>query len=79
MKHIQLLKRTEPFLFIELKMIGNNWYMSKQNQAIDSYIRRQRFRKVLVFVTAVVLFVGFMSYALYMEYGWFDSTHPSVW
>jgi hypothetical protein len=43
--------------------------MSKQNRAIDSYIRRQRFRKVLVFVTVMVLFVGFMSYALYMEYG----------
>ena len=43
--------------------------MSKQNQAIDTYIRRQRFRKVLVFVSVMVLFVGFMSYALYMEYG----------
>jgi t-SNARE complex subunit (syntaxin) len=43
--------------------------MSKQNRAIDSYIRRQRFRKVLVFVTVMVIFVGFMSYALYMEYG----------
>ena len=53
-------------------MIVNNWYMSKQNQAIDTYIRRQRFRKVLVFVSVMVLFVGFMSYALYMEYGWSD-------
>ena len=43
--------------------------MSKKNQAIDSYIRRQRFRKTLIFVTAVILFVGFMSFALYMEYG----------
>lgn len=43
--------------------------MSKRNQAIDSYIRRQRFRKALAFVAVMVLFVGFMSYALYMEYG----------
>ena len=43
--------------------------MSKQNQAIDSYIRRQRFRKVLAIVAAMILFVCFMSYALYMEYG----------
>ena len=43
--------------------------MSKRNQVIDSYIRRQRIRKALAFVVVMVLFVGFMSYALYMEYG----------
>jgi succinate dehydrogenase hydrophobic anchor subunit len=44
--------------------------MSKRNQVIDSYIRRQRLRKALAFVTVMVLFVGLMSYALYMEYGY---------
>jgi len=43
--------------------------MSKKNQAIDSHLRRQRFRKALGFVSVMVLFIGFMSYALYMEYG----------
>lgn len=43
--------------------------MDKKNQAIDSYLRRQRIRKVLVFIALIVLFVGFMSFALYMEYG----------
>ena len=43
--------------------------MSKKNQAIDSYLRCQRFRKVLVYIAVLVLFVGFMSFALYMEYG----------
>lgn len=43
--------------------------MSKHNKVIDSYIRRRRFRKAQTFVTAMVIFVGFMSYALYMEYG----------
>jgi len=47
----------------------NTLNMSKKNQVINSYLRRQRFRKVLAFVSVVVLFVGFMSYALYMEYG----------
>ena len=42
--------------------------MDKKNQSIDSYLRRQRIRKVLVFITLIVLFVGFMSFALYMEY-----------
>ena len=44
-------------------------FMSNKKQAIDSYIRRQRFRKALAFVVVTVLFAGFMSYALYMEYG----------
>lgn len=43
--------------------------MSKNNKAIDSHIRRQRIRKILAFISAMVLFTGFMSYALYMEYG----------
>jgi succinate dehydrogenase hydrophobic anchor subunit len=43
--------------------------MSKRNQVIDSYIRRQRLRKAMAFVVVMVLFLGFMSYALYMEYG----------
>ena len=43
--------------------------MNKKNQAIDSYLRRQRFRKALTFIVVAVLFVGFMTYALYMEYG----------
>ncbi len=43
--------------------------MSKKNQAIDSHVRRQRFRKALIFVSVTVIFFGFMSYALYMEYG----------
>jgi len=43
--------------------------MLKKNQAIDSHLRRQRFRKALIFVSIMVLFVSFMSYALYMEHG----------
>ena len=43
--------------------------MSKKNIAIDSYLRRQRFRKALAYIAVLVLFVGFMSFALYMEYG----------
>ena len=43
--------------------------MSKKNQTINSYLRRQRIRKALAFVSVIVLFVGFMSYALYMEHG----------
>ena len=43
--------------------------MSNNKQTIDSYLRRQRFRKVLVFVSVTVLFVGFMSFALYKVYG----------
>jgi len=43
--------------------------MSKQKHAIDSYLRRQRFRKAFIFIAVMVLFVSFMSYALYMEYG----------
>ena len=43
--------------------------MSRKNQSIDSYLRRQRLRKVLVFLAVLVSFVGLMSFALYMEYG----------
>jgi len=43
--------------------------MSKRNQTIDSYVRHQRLRKALAFVAVMILFVSFMSYALYMEYG----------
>jgi len=40
-----------------------------KNKAIDSHIRHQRFRKALIFASIMVLFVSFMSYALYMEHG----------
>ena len=43
--------------------------MSDKNKDIDSYLRRQRLRKVLVYVSALIIFVGFMSFALYMEHG----------
>ena len=43
--------------------------MNKKNQAIDTYLRRQRLRKALVLVSVIVIFVAFMSFALYMEYG----------
>jgi len=43
--------------------------MSKKNRIIDAHLRRQRFRKAVVYVSVFVLFASFMSYALYMEYG----------
>ena len=43
--------------------------MSNKKQTIDLYLRRQRIRKVALIVLVAVLFVGFMSYALYKEYG----------
>jgi len=42
---------------------------SKKNRTIDSHLRRQHFRKALIFISIMVLFVSFMSYALYMEHG----------
>ena len=43
--------------------------ISVRSSASSTCDLRQRLRKAMVFVTVMVLFVGFMSYALYMEYG----------
>lgn len=46
-----------------------NRLMSQTNQKIDQLLRRQLIRRLLTILVAVILFIGFMSYALYKEYG----------
>ena len=43
--------------------------MLNTNKKIDHHLRRQATRRILVIVIVTTLFVGFMSYALYREYG----------
>ena len=43
--------------------------MPSTHQKIDRYLRRNSIRRVLVIVIIATLFTGFMSYALYKEYG----------
>lgn len=43
--------------------------MNDKNKAIDEYLRRGRKRKFVMIAVAAILFVAFMTYALYMEYG----------
>ena len=43
--------------------------MSHTKQKIDRHLRRNLIRKVVVITIASVIFIGFMSYALYREYG----------
>ena len=43
--------------------------MQRTNQKIDQHLRRQILRKTVLITVAVLIFVGFMSYALYMSYG----------
>lgn len=43
--------------------------MSDTNKKIDQQLRRQLLRKVVLISVASIIFVGFMSYALYKGYG----------
>jgi hypothetical protein len=42
--------------------------MVEKNKIINHHLRRQFIRKVTVAVLAASLFVGLMSYAIYMEH-----------
>jgi hypothetical protein len=43
--------------------------MPSTNEKIDRQLRRSFIRRTLVIVIIAALFIGFMSYALYKEYG----------
>jgi type II secretory pathway component PulL len=43
--------------------------MNGNKHAINQYLRRQLIRKWVTYILAALLFVGFMSYALYQEHG----------
>lgn len=43
--------------------------MSHTRQKIDRHLRRNLIRKILVITIVSIIFIGFMSYALYKEYG----------
>ena len=43
--------------------------MSATNDKINRQLRQQSLRRVLTVVIITVLFIGFMSYALYKAYG----------
>ena len=43
--------------------------MPNTNEKLDRYLRRCVLRRILVIVVIATLFIGFMSYALYKEYG----------
>lgn len=43
--------------------------MSHTRQKIDQHLRRNIIRKVLIIIIVSIIFVAFMSYALYKEYG----------
>jgi hypothetical protein len=43
--------------------------MPSTNEKIDRHLRRNSIRRILVIVIIATLFIGFMSYALYKEYG----------
>lgn len=43
--------------------------MPGTNEKIDRHLRRYSIRRILVIVIIATLFIGFMSYALYKEYG----------
>jgi hypothetical protein len=43
--------------------------MPSTNEKIDRHLRRKAIRKTLVIGIIAALFIGFMSYSLYKEYG----------
>lgn len=43
--------------------------MDDKNKSIDRFLRRQRIRKWVRYTFFALVFVGFMSYALYREHG----------
>lgn len=43
--------------------------MPNTNNKINNQLRQQFIRRMLIVFAVVVVFVGFMSYALYKEYG----------
>ncbi len=43
--------------------------MADTNKNIDRYLRRQLLRKVLIYGSVALIFIAFMTYALYVEYG----------
>ena len=43
--------------------------MSFTKQKIDRHLRRSLIKKILVITIVSIIFIGFMSYALYREYG----------
>ena len=42
--------------------------MNDNNQVINQYLRRKLIRKWVIYIFSALLFVGFMSYALYKEH-----------
>ena len=43
--------------------------ITDKNKSIDKHLRSQLIRRLIVIVSAAVIFVGFMSFALYKAYG----------
>ncbi len=43
--------------------------MSNTSEKIDRHLQRNSIRRILIIVIMATLFIGFMSYALYKEYG----------
>ena len=40
-----------------------------KNKSINEYLRSQLIRRLIIIISAAIVFVGFMSFALYKEYG----------
>lgn len=40
-----------------------------KNKSIDKHLRSQLLRKLIIILFVAIVFVGFMSFALYQEYG----------
>jgi len=40
-----------------------------KNKSINKHLRSQLIRRLTIIISATIVFVGFMSFALYKEYG----------
>lgn len=40
-----------------------------KNKSIDKHLRSQLIHKLIIIISVAIVFVGFMSFALYKEYG----------
>ena len=44
-------------------------HKSDNNKSIDKHLRSQLANKLIIIISVAIVFIGFMSFALYMEYG----------
>ena len=40
-----------------------------KNKSIDKHLRSRLMRRLIIIISAAIVFIGFMSFALYKEYG----------